>query len=166
MSDIEGSSFYQERLSSDTMTDRMRLNSMVLEHADQIFFMGTGNKRSEVYHNGMLGLGMGEQWESGSKWGIHNVYLETLFLYGVPLLALLLTMLISVIRTQYRLMVSMNLFFFFPLSYVVMYTVMNLTNSFQLYTELGILLGIILGCSAAYARILSRPENNTRIGIA
>jgi hypothetical protein len=163
LAQVEDSSFYRERLGNDTMTDRLRFYSMVLDRADQVLFMGAGTKRSEVYSYGMMSLGMGSEWESGSKGGIHNLYLELLFLYGAPLMAFFCMMLLSAMKTLHRLMVRMDRLFFFALSFVVMYALMNLTNSFPITSWFGVLVGIVLGSSAAFGRIVAMSDLRRRI---
>jgi O-antigen ligase len=146
--DVQQSALYQSRLSSDTMTDRLKFNSMALDLSEKSIFWGVGSKQSSLYFFGMLSTGFGLKWARGEIGGIHNLYLELLFFYGLPLLILFGLFLGSMLRTWIKLIRNNSDFFVLQFGFGLMYCVLNFTNALALHTDLGILFAFIAGAGA------------------
>ncbi len=149
--DVEATEVYRARLSANTLTDRFKIVEMILERVDRIYLWGAGSRRSDLYYHGMLSIGQTNEWAMGQKGGLHNLYLETLFFYGLPVLFLFSLLMLSIMTFFRRLHRQHGAVFLIPLQFAVMYCVMNLTNSFPWYREFGFFMGIVLGSAAFFA---------------
>ena len=146
---IKSSSFVQDRLLSDTLTNRIELYKITLKTIPQSWIVGFGSKNSNVYYHAMLQAGMPENWAMGEAGGIHNLYLNILFFKGIPSMILFLLFIIFAFRYFERLGKIRHIFYFIPLLELVKYTISNMSNSFPLSDELGLLLAILLGTGVA-----------------
>jgi len=147
------SPIYQSRLSSDTITNRLKFYEMVINNINKIYLWGAGSTSNSLYYYGMLSTGVvDEKWAQGETGGIHNLYLEILFFYGIPLLVLFCLMLVSMLKVYFRLFRSRHKIFLFSFLFLGIYCLMNLTNSFSIYSDFTFILGIMLGCTAAVHR--------------
>jgi O-antigen ligase len=151
MDAVESSTVVRSRVADDTMTGRMRQYAMVLERFDDIAVWGAGSWGSDAYYSGMISIGLRE-WASGQRGGIHNLYLALLFIYGLPAALLFCIALASIHIYIWRAYSRRGTIALFPLLFLVMYWIMNLTNSFPLTSEFGVFVGIVLGSSAAVLR--------------
>lgn len=150
MDEITSSDVYQSRISSDTMTNRLKFYNMVFERIDKIFLWGAGSRSSSLYYYGMLSTGVvGKEWALGEVGSIHNLYLEILFFYGAPLLLLFCIMLYSMLKGYLKLFFEREREFLFFYLFTVIYCLMNLTNAFPFQGDFGFLFGIVAGCSVA-----------------
>lgn len=146
------SSMLRGRLSADTMNERFRFYTMVLERFDKVYAWGAGSIKSTLYYYGMISAGAGEEWAHEGRGGIHNLYLETLFFYGLPVLLTFVAMLAATLRYFNRLFRSVGKEFLVPFLFLVMFVLMNMTNGFPLYGDFGVLFAIALGGGGAAAR--------------
>jgi len=144
------SQIYQSRLSSDTITNRLKFYEMVVNNINKIYLWGAGSTSNSLYYHGMLSTGVvDEKWARGEEGGIHNLYLEILFFYGILLLVLFCLMLFSMLREYLKLFLSYHKIFLFSFLFLSIYCTMNLSNSFSIHNDFTFMLGIMLGCSAA-----------------
>jgi hypothetical protein len=145
------SDLVRSRIEEDTMSDRFKYYTMVVDNANKVFWTGAGTLKSSLYYYGMLGVGQSVEWARGEWGGIHNLYLETLFLYGGPTALLYLILIFSAMKDFHKAIGTHGDALFFPLSFVVMYLIMNLTNSFPLGSDVGFLFGVLIGCGTILA---------------
>jgi len=151
--EFKQSQVYQSRLSSNTITNRLKFYEMVINNINKIYLWGAGSTSNSLYYYGMLNTGVvDEEWAKGEAGGIHNLYFEILFFYGIPLLVLFCLMLVSMLKVYFRLFRSRHKIFLFSFLFLGIYCLMNLTNSFSIYSDFTFILGIMLGCTAAVHR--------------
>ena len=149
---FEETSLYRSRINQNTMTNRLRYYEMVLNNYDKIAVWGAGSMKSSLYYYGMIDI-EGRQWAKGEVGGIHNLYLETLFLYGTPLLCLLTAFLTTVLLSFKKYYRKFGPFFLFQFAFTFMFCTMNLSNSFPFNSEFPVFFGMVLGLGAAGANI-------------
>ncbi len=147
---VESSAVFQERLSSNTMSSRFKYFGMVIDQFDKIFIWGAGSKTSSLYYYGMLSTGIVDRdWALGRKGSIHNLYLEILFLYGLPVAAAFCAALVAILHyfiIRFRRGASSALL---AILFFTMFILMNLTNAFPLDGQFGVTVALVLGCNAA-----------------
>lgn len=160
---FQRSDMVRSRLEDDTITDRFTYYTMVLSNAGKLFWTGAGTFKSSLYYFGMLSVGQSVEFARGEWGGIHNLYLETLFLYGAPTALLYLLMMLSMVKDFHRRVETHGEFLFLPFAFAIAYIVMNLTNSFPVDSEIGHLLGVIAGCGAIMASAPATVEDVTEV---
>jgi hypothetical protein len=148
---LEGTSFYSERLSVNTWETRQKLNEMVFRQFDRIAIVGAGSTKSNLYYYSIMDADLGEEWATGARGGFHNLYVYYLFVYGLPFVLLFSVFLISTVLYFFRMVAGGKHVFLVPLLFIVMYIIMNMSNSFPLEADFGFYVGLFLGCSAAVA---------------
>jgi hypothetical protein len=146
---VQESSFYKARLSQNSLDSREKLSEMALRHLDEIFFLGAGSSKSGVYYYAMMNAVNDRDWAMGLRGGFHNIYVYSLFFYGVPFAVIFILMLIVVIRYFLKSFFAGEAFSFFPFLFLVMFIIMNITNCFPVEYDFGFYLGLFLGCGAA-----------------
>jgi hypothetical protein len=146
---IQGSSLYKSRLSQNSLDSREKISEMALKYIDEIFLMGAGSTKSGVYYYAMMNAVEDRDWALGLRGGFHNIYVYNLFFYGMPLALLFVIMLLSMFRYFIRMIFEEKYFSFFPLFFLLMFVIMNLTNCFPLEYDFGFYFAMFLGCSAA-----------------
>jgi len=147
LAQISGSSVVKERLLEETMSDRMGYYTMALEKIPQSWLIGFGSKKSKVYYYGMLEVE--PSYASGRKGGIHNVYLAIAFYQGIPVMVLYTFFVILAFYNFWNLSKFKHIFYFIPALETIKYILLNITNGFLLYKDLGLLLAIFLGTGVA-----------------
>jgi hypothetical protein len=148
---LEGTSFYSERLTANTWETRQKLNEMVFRQLDEIAFVGAGSTKSHLYYYSIMDADMGEEWATGARGGFHNLYVYYLFVYGIPFVVLFGVFLFSIVKFFFKQIAGGLPIFLVPLLFMVMFIIMNLSNSFPLEADFGFYVGLFLGCSAAVA---------------
>ncbi len=147
---VQTSTMYRERISSNTIDSRLKFFSIVIDNFDKVALWGAGTRTSSLYYHGMMSTGIvGREWALGRSGSIHNLYLELLFLYGLSVLLAFCLMLLAMIRYHFARFKTGSTAFLFPVLFLVMFSLMNLTNSIPLDSQFGILFAIALGASAA-----------------
>lgn len=146
---VEDSLFIRERLGMDTWTDRLMLYNMALRRIPSCFFVGVGGVKSEIYLQDVLRAGGTIEVALGERGGIHNLYLLTAFIYGVPVALFFTIFCISCFAFFWRKINQKRKFYFIALSIILTYMLQNLLNMFYLYHDFGILMAIFLGISIA-----------------
>ncbi len=146
---FQSTDFFQSRLTSNTLDSRQKLYAMVISRFDQIGLWGAGTKQSDLYYFGILDTGVNSNWARGVSGSIHNLYLEILFLYGLPTTVAFCATLLSMLWWYREMMRRLSRFFLIPLLFTVMFIIMNLTNAFPLQGTLGYLFAILIGVSSS-----------------
>lgn len=143
-----GESFVTERLMDDTVTGRFAIYNMVINRLPDIWLLGVGSVFSNSYYQDIVSTG--EQYAAlGYIGGIHNLYLNMGYLYGVPTTLALIAFLIALVRVYFAKMRNHGSEYYIPLLSAALFIIANLTNWFYLNTELGIYLGILFGTFSA-----------------
>ena len=153
---LEGTSFYSERLTANTWETRQKLNEMVFQQFDKIALVGAGSTKSPLYYYSIIDAGMGEEWATGMRGGFHNLYFYYLFVYGLPFVLLFIFLLVSGLRYYFQLVMEKKYFFLIAVLFLIMFIIMNISNSFPLEADFGFFVGLFLGANAA---VVSRSHN-------
>ena len=146
---VKNSALFRERLLSNTMTERENTYDMVLKNIKKGWLIGFGGKRSDVYYYGMLAAGTSKEVAKGEVSGIHNRFLEIMFFKGIIVFILYCMFFIFVIDYFWLLARTKNIIFYIPLFETLKFILANMTNSFSLASNLGLLLAIFLGISVS-----------------
>jgi len=147
--EIKRNPFVQKRLLADTMRARIGYYTMVFKNIPKSWLIGFGSKKSDVYYSAMLKAGYGEQWARGEVGGIHNWYLAIMFFKGIPAFILYTAFIILAFYYFWKLAKFKHIFYFIMSFEVIKYIMLNMTNSFALGKDLGLLLAIFLGTGVA-----------------
>lgn len=147
LTNISRSDLVQERLLEKTMSDRITYYTMVLKKIPQSWLIGFGSRKSKVYYSGMLEVE--PSYASGERGGIHNGYLAIMFYRGIPVMILYTFFLILAFYNFWTLAKFKHIFYFIPSFELVKYILLNITNSVDLYNDLGLLFAIFLGTGVA-----------------
>jgi O-antigen ligase len=124
---------------------------MVFRQLDEIAFVGAGSTKSHLYYYSIMDANLGEEWATGARGGFHNLYVYYLFVYGIPFVILFGVFLFSIVKFFFKQVAGGLAIFLVPLLFMVMFIIMNLSNSFPLEADFGFYVGLFLGCSAAVA---------------
>jgi hypothetical protein len=143
------SSLVRERLLSDTMSGRMAFYGMVIKKIRQSWLIGFGSEKSKTYYYGMLEAGAPKSYAIGEKGGIHNGHLDVMFYRGIPVFLVYSLFLILAFHYFWNLSKYEHVLYFIPLSETIKFILSNMTNSFSLNSDIGILFAIITGCGIA-----------------
>lgn len=143
------SSFVNERLSTDTWTDRIMLYNMALQRIPKYFFFGVGSPKSEVYMHGVMEIGGEIEVAMGEIGGIHNLYLLTAFFHGVPAALFLLLFCITCLIYFLKKMKPKYAIYTIPFATIFIYFLQNMLNTFFLHHEFSLLLAICCGIGVA-----------------
>lgn len=138
-----------DRLTSDTMKDRMALYNMVFHHIPQYFLFGVGSTESDIYFHGVLQAGGSLEVALGERGGIHNLYFLMAFFHGTPTALIFTIFLISSFIYFWQKMSHEGKYYFIVTTILLIYIMQNLVNMFYLYHDFGLLLAIFLGVSIA-----------------
>ena len=155
------SSLVRERLTADTMSCRISFYSMVLKKIHQSWLIGFGSTKSKVYYYGMLEADAPKSYAIGEKGGIHNGHLDVMFYRGIPVFLVYSLFLILVFYYFWNLSKYEHVLYFIPLAETIKFILSNMTNSFSLNSDVGILFAIITGCGiAAFQKNIDMSEVN------
>lgn len=146
---LKNSALFQDRLLSDTMTSRIKMYEMVLKNIPKNWLLGFGGRESDMYYYGMLSAGAGERFAKGEAGGIHNGFLEVMFFRGIIVFILYCMFFIFIFDYFWFLARTKLFIFYIPLFEVLKFILANMTNSFTLASNLGLLLAISLGISVS-----------------
>ena len=102
LTEIERSSFVQDRFLADTMTERMSFYGLIFKNFSTSWLIGFGSGRSNVYYKIMSEAGMDEEWCRAERGGIHNLYLAIMFFKGVPVLIVFLMFIVYFIDHHHK----------------------------------------------------------------
>ena len=142
--DIVNSTLVKERI-SDTSGGRDQYRALVLDNIGNSPIFGYGNFEHDFFYRRMLEITSSRDRADGKTGGIHNGYLESLFLYGIPAsICFTLFALFSVFYYATR-PFKEELYFVIPFFVSVIYLIANLTNSFLFLTYLSLLLAMHIG---------------------
>ena len=159
---LSESTLYRTRLSSNTVTDRLKIYEMVENNFSRIALWGAGSTKNSLYYHGMLGTGVAdEKWAIGQRGSIHNGYLEILFLYGLPVLFLYGLVLLKSAWECYKIAIKEYSMYFLPFFVLTVFLCMNFTNSLPWYSYYGSLSAFILGISTKTSLIQYQSQNST-----
>lgn len=146
---VKNSDLFRERLFSNTMTIRMNIYNIVLKNINKNWLIGFGDRKSEMYYYGMLAAGAGKKFAKGERGGIHNGFLEVMFFRGIIVFILYCMFFIFVIDYFWLLARTKNIIFYIPVFETLKFILANMTNSFSIASNLGLLLAIFLGISVS-----------------
>jgi hypothetical protein len=133
-----------ERLFQDTITGRVNLLEVAMERISQFWLYGVGSKTSDIYFFDVISSG--EKYAAtGQVGGIHNLYVNIAYFYGIPVVGLLVLFLISAMGYFARAMRIGGMALFVPGALLVFFSLGNMTNFFFLSSHLALLLGLLLG---------------------
>jgi len=142
--DIVNSTLVKERI-SDTSGGRDQYRALVLDNIGNSPIFGYGNFEHDFFYRRMLEITSDRDRAAGKIGGIHNGYLESLFLYGIPAsICFALFALLTVFYYATR-PFREELYFVIPFFASLIYLVANLTNSFLFLTYLSLLLAMHIG---------------------
>ena len=145
----ENSALFRDRLLSNTITIRMNIYNNVLKNINKSWLIGFGDRKSEMYYYGMLAAGAGKKFAKGERGGIHNGFLEVMFFRGIIVFILYCMFFIFVIDYFWLLARTKNIIFYIPVFETLKFILANMTNSFSIASNLGLLLAIFLGISVS-----------------
>ncbi len=141
--DIMKSDLVKERL-NDSVGGREGYYTMVLDNFDKRPLFGYGDFKNEVYYTNLLRITTDRKRATAETGGLHNGYLTTLFLYGIPaLICFTLFVLFSVF--YYARSYQENLYFVIPFLVSIIFMIGNLTNTFLFLSYLSVLFAIHIG---------------------
>lgn len=149
LSRINRSSLFRDRLLADTMTGRIGYYTMVLKSMPKSWLIGFGSRKSNAYYKGMLNADAGKEVAMGEKGGIHNRYLAILFYRGVLSMTLYILFCVVAFYNFWKLSKFNGIFYFIPLFDLTKFILSNMTDSYALHTDMGLLLAIFLGTGVA-----------------
>jgi hypothetical protein len=149
----------KERLMDNTISGRMQQYNMVLKNFDKHILFGFGNEKNEIYYRAMMLVG-GKSWATGKSGTIHNGFLYILFFNGLPA-ALLFFLFLVVSLKYYNRLINEDFFHIIVSLIIFIYFASNLTNSFEITSELGILFifHLALGYAVKYRHILELSDS-------
>lgn len=142
------SDFVNERLFSDTMSGRTSIYEVAFRRMQNTWLFGVGSVRTNIYYADILKSGEG--WAAtGEIGGIHNLFLNMGYFYGLPVVFSFCLFLISTMIFFTKKMYRFGSFYFVPTATIGMFILANLSNWFYLNMHVPLLLSIILGISVA-----------------
>jgi hypothetical protein len=154
---------FSSRVFDDTVTGRMAVYAMVIRRFPAIWLVGVGSVFTTTYFGDMQSSG--ETWMAlGTTGGIHNLYLNVLYFYGLPVVVCLVLFLISGARFYFALVRAKHHFYFIPGALFLMFILANFSNWFYLSTEFGLFLAIYAGLFAGlYVKGYLHPEEEPEL---
>lgn len=152
------SDFVSERLFSDTISGRTTIYEVAFHRMQNTWLFGVGSVRTNVYYADILRSGV--VWAAtGEIGGIHNLFLNMGYFYGLPVVFSFCIFLISTTIFFAKKMHRFGSFYFVPTATIGMFILANLSNWFYLNMQFPLLLSIILGISiAVYQKRLNIHE--------
>ncbi len=158
---LQSNEFVYQRLLSDTMTGRTDVYSVALNRIQKEWMFGVGSPRSDTYYLDMTRAGIRE-FASGSVGGIHNLYLNMAYMYGIPVALLYGVSLLSLAVFYWRRAHS-QYFSFLAAVFATVFLIANLSNWFYPAAEESLLLAIIAGVAAG-AQTFDRDQDQEQGG--
>ncbi len=144
---FNASSFFgggvQERMSDDTISGRFAIYLVVLQRIPDFFWLGIGTKFSNIYYMDMFTSGQTYA-VTGEIGGVHNLFLNLAYLYGVPSSIFMLTFLVTSIVSLLR-RIELDRMVFIPFAVACVYFFGNFSNWFYPDAEFSITVAIVLG---------------------
>lgn len=141
--DIMNSSIVKDRL-NDSIEGREGYWSMVANNIGDKPFFGFGDKDNEVYYANMLRITRDRDRATGLTGDIHNGYLQSMFILGIPSFLLFAGFIITSIAYFAKILHS-HLFFSIPFLFCVLYGIANFTNNFSFDKPLAFIFAIQIG---------------------
>lgn len=141
--DIMNSSIVKDRL-NDSIEGREGYWSMVANNIGDKPFFGFGDKDNEVYYTNMLRITRDRDRATGYTGDIHNGYLQSMFILGIPSFLLFVAFVISTMAYFVKLL-KYHLFFSIPFLFSVLYGIANFTNNFSFDKPLAFIFAIQIG---------------------
>ncbi|KAB2836626.1 MAG: O-antigen ligase family protein [Candidatus Brocadia sp.] len=142
------SDFVNDRLFSNTVSGRTTIYEVAFRRMQNTWLFGVGSVRTNVYYADILKSG--EVWAAtGEIGGIHNLFLNMGYFYGLPVVVSFCIFLISTVIFFAKKMYRFGTFYFVPTATIGMFILANLSNWFYLNMQVSLLLSIILGISVA-----------------
>lgn len=140
--------FVYFRLMEDTATGRLNFYLVALSRIPDYWLFGVGSALSNVYYADALMSG--ETYAAtGEMGGIHNLYINIAYFYGIPVMISFILFLILIGKFFFKRMKYVKKYYFIPFGVWLLYLIANLTNCFYISSEISILIGIILGISVS-----------------
>lgn len=133
----------QERMSDDTISGRFAIYYVVLQRIPDFFWLGIGTKFSNIYYMDMFTSGQTYA-VGGEIGGVHNLYLNLAYLYGVPASIFMFTFILTVIVSLLR-RIELDKLVFIPFAVTCVYFFGNFSNWFYPDAEFSIAVAIVLG---------------------
>ena len=154
---ILGSDLVKERVATDA-GGRAGYYEMVYDHYQDKPWFGFGDKKNSVYFQSMLKITGGSlERARGDTGSVHNTYLETLFIYGIPSFILFVLLVLSSVLYFVR-HTQRSQVFAVPLFVTLLYMVANLTNTFNFGGYVATLYIIHLGIGMGLKRMLQQSN--------
>lgn len=141
--EIANSSIVKDRL-NDSIEGREGYWSMVANNIGDKPFFGFGDKNNDVYYRNMLRITRDRDRATGYTGDIHNGYLQSMFILGIPSFLLFAGFIISSIVYFWKLL-RYHPFFTIPFLFCVLYGIANFTNNFSFDKPLAFIFAIQLG---------------------
>jgi hypothetical protein len=133
----------QERMSDDTISGRFAIYNVVLQRIPDFFWMGIGTKFSNIYYMDMFTSGQTYA-VGGDIGGVHNLFLNVAYLYGVPTSIVMFSFISSSIVGFLR-KIEVDRIVFIPFAVSCVYFFGNFSNWFYPDAEFSITVAIVLG---------------------
>jgi len=156
---VSNNEMVKERLAQDTATSRFGYYSFVIKSIPQAFFFGYGSKQhNPVYRRGMIDLNQ-IAWANGTKGGIHNMFLEVIFLRGFFVLWLLILFLFWTIKHSVSEAKKGRYFVLLPSYYILGVIIYRLVTASFLQSYCGMLIMTFVAMiSGIYHRQIDTKE--------
>lgn len=151
--DIANSSVVQDRL-MDNVDNRKGYWEMVMDHIGEKPFFGFGSKKNDIYYYYMMQITEDRDRATGATGDIHNGYLQSLFIYGIPAFVFFVLFVLFLVLYFVKLL-PRDLFFTVPFMVALLYMIANLTNNFVFLKYVSILLAINTGIGLGTLRNLA-----------
>lgn len=142
---LEDKPVVTEGIMRDTVTGRFALYNMAFSEIPKYLLFGVGSPKSEIYYHSVMRAIGSEDVATGLQGGIHNLYIQTAFFFGLPTAIIFTIFIILIVLYFWKKAIPENKTYFIPLAMIMAFMMINLSNMFYLYTEYGLLLAIFLG---------------------
>jgi hypothetical protein len=133
----------QERMSDDTISGRFAIYNVVLQRIPDFFWMGIGTKFSNIYYMDMFTSGQTYA-VGGEIGGVHNLFLNLAYLYGVPASFVMLTFIVTSVVNFFR-KIELDRMIFIPFAVCLVFFFGNFSNWFYPDAEFSITVAIVTG---------------------
>ena len=154
----QSSDLVYQRLTSNTMSGRLDIFEVALNRIQTSWLVGIGSVKSNLYFLDMT-QGGAKDFAAGEIGGIHNLYLNMAYLYGIPITLIYISFLLSMAFFFWRRAASQYLSYIAALV-VTVFLSANLTNWFYPYADVSLLMAILAGLAASkWARGLTFDDH-------
>jgi energy-coupling factor transporter transmembrane protein EcfT len=145
----QSSELVSHRLMEDTLSGRFSIYDVVMERIPNVWLTGVGSVKSDFYYLDMT-LGGAKQYATGEVGGIHNLYLNMTYLYGIPT-SLLYTGFLITLTGFYWGRAHRQYLAYIAAIFATVFLCANLSNWFYPQRDLSLLLAVISGLAAGSA---------------